>query len=93
MVGQTIKQRARHLGVYENARPFAKSEIGRHDDRGAFIELADQMEQQLPAGLGKGQIAEFIENDEVTPGEIFGDPSLAAATPSASSRLTRSTVL
>jgi hypothetical protein len=32
VVGQTIKQRARHLGVYENARPFAKSEIGREDD-------------------------------------------------------------
>jgi hypothetical protein len=23
------------------------------------------MEQQLPAGLGKGQTSEFIENDEV----------------------------
>jgi hypothetical protein len=36
------------------------------------------MEQQLTAGLGKGQIAEFVENDEVPPGEIFGDASLAA---------------
>ena len=37
------------------------------------------MEQQLAAGLGKGQIAKLIEDDEVPPGEIFGNPSLAAA--------------
>jgi hypothetical protein len=74
------KQRARHLGVYENARPFAKSKIGRYDDRSAFIKLADQVEQQLTAGLGKGEIAEFVEDNEVPPGEIFGDPSLSAAT-------------
>jgi len=55
VVGQTIKQRTRHLSVYEDARPFAKSKIGRDDDGGAFIELADQMEQQLTAGLAKGR--------------------------------------
>jgi hypothetical protein len=80
VVCQTIEQRARHLGVYENARPFAKSKIGRYDDRSAFIEMADQMEQQLTAGLGKGEISEFVEYNEVPPGEIFGDPSLTAAT-------------
>jgi hypothetical protein len=37
------------------------------------------MEQQLAASLGEGQIAELIEHNEVPPGEIFGDPSLAAA--------------
>jgi hypothetical protein len=32
VVGQTIERRVRHLGVYKNARPFAKGEIGREDD-------------------------------------------------------------
>jgi hypothetical protein len=36
------------------------------------------MEQQLPVGLGEGQIAEFVENDEVHAGEIVGDAALAA---------------
>jgi len=31
----------------------------------------------LPACLGEGQIAQFIENDEVEAGETVGDPSLA----------------
>ena len=34
------------------------------------------MEQQLAAGLGQGQIAEFVENEEVEPGEAIGDPAL-----------------
>ena len=38
------------------------------------------MEEQLPASLGEGQIAEFIEDDEVEPSEVVGDPALLAAT-------------
>jgi hypothetical protein len=45
------------------------------------------MEQQLTAGLGKGQIAEFVENDEVPPGEIFGDASLPRTCERAQNRL------
>ena len=37
------------------------------------------MEQQLPAGLGEGEIAEFVEDDEVEAREIIGEPSLAAS--------------
>ena len=43
-----------------------------------LVEAADQMEQQLAAGLGEGQIAEFVEHDEVHAGEIIGHASLAA---------------
>ena len=32
----------------------------------------------MPAGLGEGQIAEFVEDDEVEAGEIVGDASLAS---------------
>jgi hypothetical protein len=34
------------------------------------------MEEQLPAGLSEGQIAEFVENGEVLAGEVIGDSSL-----------------
>jgi hypothetical protein len=47
----------------------------------------------LTAGLGEGQIAEFIEDGEVEPGEVIGESSLAAARASLSSRLTRSTTV
>jgi hypothetical protein len=46
------------------------------NDGGALIELADQMEAQLAAGLRKGQVAELVEDDEIHAGEIFGKPAL-----------------
>src|SRR5580692_4263823 len=36
------------------------------------------MKEQLTAGLSEGQIAEFVENDEVHAREIFGEPPLPA---------------
>ena len=36
------------------------------------------MEEQLAAGLGEGQIAEFVENDEIDAGEAVGDAPMAA---------------
>src|SRR5580704_17916359 len=36
------------------------------------------MKEQLPAGLSEGQVAEFVENDEVHAREIFGEPRLPA---------------
>ena len=38
------------------------------------------MEEQLAAGLGERQIAELVQNDEVEPGEMIGDATLAAGT-------------
>ena len=35
------------------------------------------MKEQLTAGLSEGQIAEFVENNEVHAGEIFGQPPLS----------------
>jgi hypothetical protein len=39
-------------------------------------EPADEMEQKLSAGLGKWQVAEFVEDDEVHPGQMLGDTTL-----------------
>ena len=78
-MGEAVEQRGRHFRIAEDARPFAEGEVGGDDDRGALIETADEMEQQLPAGLGEGEIAEFVEDDEVEAREIIGEPSLAAS--------------
>jgi hypothetical protein len=32
VVGETIEQRGRHLGVTEDARPFTECEVGGDDD-------------------------------------------------------------
>ena len=80
MMGQTVEQRRRHLRVAEHAWPFPEGEVGRDHDRGSLVEAADQMEQELAAGLGKRQIAQFVQNDEVEAGQIIGKAPLASAT-------------
>jgi hypothetical protein len=45
----------------DSAYPFAEAEVGGDDDAGAFVELAQEMEEQGPAGGGEGQIAQLVE--------------------------------
>jgi hypothetical protein len=79
-MSEAIEQGGGHFGIAKDARPFGKSEIGGDDDRGALVKPADEMEQELSAGLSEGQIAQFIEDDEADTGEMIGDASLAAGT-------------
>ena len=65
MVREAVQQGGGHLGIAENGRPFAESEIGRDDDRGAFVEAADQVEQELSAGLRERQVAESKRTRQV----------------------------
>src|SRR5687767_7931479 len=38
------------------------------------------MEEQLPAGLGERQVAEFVEHDKVEPGQVIGETALPTTT-------------
>ena len=77
MMSETIEQGCGHLGVAEDGWPFAEGEVCGDDDRGALVEPAHQMEEQLPAGLGEGQVAEFVEDDEVAADELVCGAALA----------------
>ena len=72
-MGKAVEQRRRHLGVAEHAGPFAEAQVGRDDDAGALVELAQQMEQQGAAGGAERQVAELVKDDEVGIGEPPGD--------------------
>ena len=80
MMGKAIEQRRGHLGVAEDGWPFAEGEVGGDDDRGALVEPAHEVEQELAAGLSEGQIAKFVEDDEVAPGELVCGAALASGT-------------
>src|SRR5277367_4214597 len=77
-VGKTIEQRGRHLGVAEHSSPLAEAEVGRDDDAGALVELAQQMEEQGPAGGAERQVTKLVEDDEIGVGEPGGDLSWLA---------------
>ena len=56
VVGEAIEERGRHLGITEDARPLPEGKIGGDDDRGALVEPADEVEQELAIRLSEGQI-------------------------------------
>src|SRR5246127_4751351 len=76
MMGEAVEERGCHLGVAKHTGPITKGQIGGDNDGNTLIESADQMKEQLAAGLSEGQIAELVENNEVHAGEIFGEPPL-----------------
>ena len=50
-MSEAIEERGRHLGVAEDAGPFAEGKVGGDDDGGLLVEAADQVEEELAAGL------------------------------------------
>ena len=78
-MSEAIEERGRHLGVAEHGGPFAEAEIGRDDDAGAFIELAQQVEEQGAAGGAERQITKLVEDDEIGMGE--SSPAICPAFP------------
>ena len=65
MMGEPVEERCCHLGIRKDARPFAAGQVGSNDNRGALVELADGVEQKQAPGLGKGQIAQFTQDQKV----------------------------
>jgi hypothetical protein len=43
VVDDPIKQRGGHLGIAEHRHPFTELEVGRDNDAGGFLQLADPL--------------------------------------------------
>ena len=65
MVGETVEECRRHLGIAEHAGPFAEAQVDGDDDTGLLVEPGEQMEQERPARGTEGQVAELVEDDEI----------------------------
>jgi len=77
MVGEPVEERGGHLGVAEDGRPLTERQVGCDDDRGPFIELADQVKQELATGLVEREIAKLVEDQEVEAGDQVCGPPLS----------------
>ena len=62
VMGEAVQQGGGHLRVPEDLGPLSEGEVGGDDDRGALVELGDQVEEQLPAIAGEGQVALVSED-------------------------------
>ena len=55
VVGEAIEQRGGHLGITEDARPFAERQVGGDDDRGALVEPAARWNRSWPPDWANGR--------------------------------------
>jgi len=81
VVGEAVQQGRGHFGVAEDLHPFAEVEVGGDDQGGLLVELAGQVEQQRPAGVGERQVAQLVEDDGVDLDQLLGE--VAGASPAA----------
>jgi hypothetical protein len=72
VVGQPVEQGGRHLRITEHRRPLAERQVGGDDHAGPFVELADEVEEELAARTGERRVAQLIEYHEIEPGELLG---------------------
>ncbi len=78
MMGEAIEHGGCHFGVAEHLRPIGECQIGGDQQRRVLIELADEVKQQLSAGLTERQIAEFVDDDEIVAQQLLGQAAAAA---------------
>jgi len=70
-MGQAIQQSAGQTLRTEDAGPFVKRQIAGDQCRVLFIATAERLEQQLRPDGGKGHITEFIDDQQIHPGQLL----------------------
>ena len=76
-VCEPVEECCYHFCVTEDLHLFTKAKVGRDDDAGALIDLAQKVEQQRTARQAERQIADFIKDNQVDFGQHLGPlPSL-----------------
>jgi hypothetical protein len=72
MMHEPAQQCGGELRIAEHRDPFREAQVGADDEAGSRVELALQVKEQRPVGLAEGQIARFIQDDEVGMDEPLG---------------------
>ena len=76
MVRDPVEQGRLHLSVAEHRRALRERQVRRDDYGRALVEPDRQVEQELAAGSGKGQVSKLVQNDQAVPDELLRKPPL-----------------
>lgn len=64
-VGNPVEQCAGHAFDAKGLRPVLGGQIGGEYNALLLVDAADDFKQQFGTGLGEGDVAELVEDDEV----------------------------
>ena len=70
MMGQAVEQGAGEPLGSEYAGPFIKRQIAGDEGRSPFVTLAEDLEQQLGAGLRQRHVSEFVDDQQLVGGVL-----------------------
>ena len=74
VVRQPVEQRARQPLGTERLGPLVERQVAGHQGRAALVALAEDLEEQLGAGLGQRNEAELVDDQEFVTGEPLLEP-------------------
>ena len=72
-MGEAVEGGGGEAFVAEDFGPVLESEVGGEDDTGPFVGMGDHIEQQFRPGLAGGDIAEFVEDEQVESAELVAE--------------------
>ena len=70
-MGQAVQESAGEPLGAEDLCPLVEGQVGGDEDRSSLVALAEDLEQQLCAGLGQRDEAEFVDDEELEAGELL----------------------
>ena len=68
---EAIQERAGQPFVAHHLRPLLKRQVGSHQQAGALVGPADNLEQQFRPRLGEGDVAQFVKHQEMRPLQLL----------------------
>ncbi len=68
-----VEQCGCHLGIAKDRHPLSELQIGCNDDACLLVKLADEMEQQRPAGFRERDVPQLINDHAIHLGKLPDD--------------------
>jgi len=65
-VSKPVKERGGEDGIAEEINPAIKALVGGNDNRGIFIELRDELKEEVGLNLAYGKIAKLINDQKIS---------------------------
>ena len=63
--GESVDDCLAEAGVGEDARPLAEGQVGGDDQAGAFVALAEDLEDELGRAVGQREVAELVTDQKL----------------------------
>ena len=71
MAGESVQQCAREPLRAEDLRPLVEGKVGGDEYGPSLVALAYDLEEELSPGLGEGNEAQFVDDEQLEAGQLL----------------------